>query len=203
MLSLSITFAPGLADVRVDALRDWALSWHIPAPVQSIRGLRLFIDAPRGSGPLLSVVRSIVRANPRIGALDALELATDARDAARQERVDPQFIAATLLQESAFDPNAISAAGAYGIAQFTIPTAQLYGIDPFDPRAAIAGATHVLATYLMRYAHVAGDPYACALAAYNAGPRTVTFYGGVPPYPETREYIADIHERWARLLAER
>jgi soluble lytic murein transglycosylase-like protein len=203
LLSLSFTLAPSSWDVRIDALRNVALSWHIPAPVQSIRGIRLFIDAPRGSGPLLSVVRSIVRANPRIGILDALSLAVAARDAARREGVDPQFIAATLLQESAFDPNAISAAGAYGIAQFTAPTAQFYGIDPFDPRAAIAGATHVLATYLMRYAHVAGDPYACALAAYNAGPRTVTFYGGVPPYPETREYIADIHERWARLLAER
>jgi soluble lytic murein transglycosylase-like protein len=203
MLSLSFTLASSPADVRIDALRDVALSWHIPAPVQSIRGIRLFIDAPRGSGPLLSVVRSIVRANPRIGVLDALTLAVDARDAARQVGVDPQFIAATLLQESAFDPNAISTAGAYGIAQFTIPTAQFYGIDPFDPRAAIAGATHVLARYLARYARLADDPYACALAAYNAGPGSVKYYGGVPPYPETRAYIADIHERWARLLAER
>ena len=72
-----------------------------------------------------------------------------------------------------------------------------------DFRSAIAGATRLLAGYLTRYAHVAGDPYAFALAAYNAGPGTVTYYGGVPPYPETREYIADIHERWARLLAEK
>lgn len=138
-----------------------------------------------------------------MGALDALALAVVARDAARNEGVDPQFIAATLLEESAFDPNAISAAGAYGIAQFTVPTARFYDIDPFDPRAAIAGATHVLATYLTRYAHDAGDPYALALAAYNAGPGTVSYYHGVPPYPETRAYIADIHERWARLIAER
>lgn len=160
-------------------------------------------DAPRGSGPLLAVVRSIVRANPRIGALDALALAVTARDAALREGVDPQFIAATLLQESAFDPNAVSAAGGCGIAQFTAPTARFYDIDPFDPRAAIAGAAHVLAAYLTRYAHLNGDPYAFALAAYNAGPSSVSYYGGVPPYPETRAYIADIHERWARLLAER
>jgi soluble lytic murein transglycosylase-like protein len=203
LLCLSFTLASSFTDVRIDAMRDTALSWHIPAPVQSIRGIRLFIDAPRGSGALLSVVRSIVRANPRMGALDALALAVDARDAARQEGVDPQFIAATLLQESAFDPNAISAAGAYGIAQFTLATADFYGINPFDPRAAIAGATHVLATYLTRYARLPGDPYAFALAAYNAGPGTVAYYGGVPPYPQTRDYIADIHERWARLLAER
>ena len=163
----------------------------------------MLIDAPRGSGALLSVVRSIVRANPRIGALDALALAVVAGDAAKREGVDPQFIAATLLQESGFDPNAISSAGAYGIAQFTAPTARFYHVDPFDPRAAITGATHVLATYLTRYAHVAGDPYAFTLAAYNAGPGTVSYYGGVPPYPETRAYIADVHERWARLIDER
>ncbi len=202
VLRLSFTLAASLTSVRIDTLRDAAVSWHIPVPVQSIRGIRLLLDAPRGSGPLLAVVRSIVRANPRIGALDALALAVVARDAARREGVDPQFVAAMLLQESAFDPNAISVAGAYGIAQFTAPTASFYDIDPFDPRAAIAGATHLLATYLTRYRLAGGDPYALALAAYNAGPGAVSYYGGVPPYAETREYIADIHERWARLIAE-
>jgi len=165
--------------------------------------MRLLVDAPRGSGALLAVVRSIVRANPRIGPIDALALAIVARDAARRQTIDPNFIAATLLQESGFDPTAISDAGAYGIAQFTAPTAEFYAIDPFDPRAAIAGATRVLAAYLMRYSHADGDPYALALAAYNAGPGAVSYYGGIPPYAETQAYIADIHERWARLIAER
>jgi soluble lytic murein transglycosylase-like protein len=189
--------------VRIDALRDAALSWHIPAPVQSIRGIRLLVDAPRGSGPILSVVRSIVRANPRIAPMDALALAVIAAAAADRARVNRQFIAATLLQESAFDPNAISAAGAYGIGQFTAETAFDYDVDPFDPRSAIGGATRVLAAYVAQYARSADDKYALALAAYNAGPGTVSFYGGVPPYPETRQYIADVHERWARLIAER
>jgi hypothetical protein len=202
-LSISFTLLYNPAAVRIDALRDAALSWHIPPPVRSIRGIRLLIDAPRASSPILRVVRSIVRANPRIGPMDALALAVVARDAAQREGVNPEFIAATLLQESAFDPNAISSAGAYGIAQFTVPTARFYGVDPFDPRAAITGATHVLATYLTRYAHAGGDPYALALAAYNAGPGTVSYYHGVPPYRETREYIADVDERWARLLGDR
>ena len=163
----------------------------------------MLVDAPRGSGATASVVRSIVRANPRIAVLDALALAVTAANAARREGVDSQFVAATLLQESGFDPNAISAAGAYGIAQFTPSTARFYALNPFDPSAAIAGAAHVLAAYLTRYAHAPGDPYALTLAAYNAGPSAVAYYHGVPPYPETRAYIADIHERWARLLAER
>lgn len=203
MLALSYTLLDDPTIVRIDAVRDAALSWHIPPPVQTIRGLRLLVDAPRGSGAVVSVVRSIVRANPRMDAMDALVLATTADYAARDAGIDPQFLAATLLQESAFDPNAISSAGAFGIAQFTASTARFYAVDPFEPRSAIAGAARLLAAYIAQYAHVAGDPYALALAAYNAGPGTVAYYHGVPPYPETRAYIADIHERWARLIAER
>lgn len=151
----------------------------------------------------MSVVRSILRANPRIAPLDALELAIVARDAARREKIDGLFLAATLLQESAFDPNAISSAGAVGIGQFTIGTAGEVGIDPFDPRSAIAGTAHLLARYLARYRAPNVDAYGLALAAYNAGPQAVALYHGVPPYAETREYISDIHERWMRLLAER
>ncbi|MFN2459191.1 MAG: lytic transglycosylase domain-containing protein [Candidatus Velthaea sp.] len=160
-------------------------------------------DAPRGGGAAVSAVRSIVRANHRMPAFDALQLACITHAAAAREGIDANFITATLLQESAFDPNAISSAGAVGIAQFTFGTARFYGIDPFSPRGAIEGATHVLATYLTRYAHARDDPYALALAAYNAGPGAVSAYGGVPPYPETRAYIADVRERWSRLLAER
>jgi len=203
ILTLSFTLVFDPAKVRIDALRDAALSWHIPAPAQSIRGIRLLADAPRGSGPIPSVVRSIVRANPRIGVMDALALAVVARDAARHEGIDPQFVTAMLLQESGFNPAAISPAGAYGIAQFTIPTANYYGIDPFDPRSAIVGAAHVLAGYLARYAGARDDRYTLTLAAYNAGPGAVSYYGGVPPYPETREYINDIRERWGRLLIEK
>jgi soluble lytic murein transglycosylase-like protein len=135
--------------------------------------------------------------------MDALALAVIARDAARRERIDPQFITAMLLQESGFNPMAISPAGAYGIAQFTIPTANYYGIDPFDPPSAITGAARVLAGYLARYAGASDDRYTLTLAAYNAGPGAVSYYRGVPPYPETREYINDIRERWGRLLIEK
>lgn len=202
-LSLSFTLVDAAAGVRIDALRDAALSWHIPVAVPTIRGIRLLADGPRGSGVVISIVRSIVRANPRMGAMDALALAVTADDAAKRAGADSHFIAATLLQESAFDPNAISLAGAVGIAQFTESTARFYALDPFDARAAIEGAARILASYLRRYTRAADGPYASALAAYNAGPGAVTFYHGVPPYPETRAYITDIYERWARLSAER
>jgi soluble lytic murein transglycosylase-like protein len=111
----------------------------------------------------------------------------------------PEFLAATILQESAYDPQALSAAGAIGIAQFEIETADEYGVDAFDPYRAIPGAARLLASYVAAYRPIYADPYAIALAAYNAGPGAVERYRGVPPYHETHDYIALIYERWGRI----
>jgi soluble lytic murein transglycosylase-like protein len=187
--------------VRIDALRDAALSWHIPVPAPTIRGARLFMDAPRGSGALVATVRNILRTNPRLAPIDALVLARATFVAARRDRIAAGFLAATLLQESAYNPAAMSSAGAEGIGQFTPGTAGAVGVDPWDPPAAIDGTARLLATYVNGYARQgARDPYALALAAYNAGPLAVARYGGVPPYPETRDYITDIFERWSRIV---
>jgi soluble lytic murein transglycosylase-like protein len=145
------------------------------------------------------VTRQIVRANPYLSVADAFMLATHAQTVADEIGVDYGFFSATLLQESAFAPDALSSAGAVGIAQFTLDTADAYGVDPFDWRDAMEGAARLLRRYLNAYADRYPDPYAAALAAYNAGPGAVAQYGGVPPYPETRAYISDIYDRWARI----
>ena len=190
--------APG---VRIDGLRDAALSWHIPPPAPVIRGLRLCMDAGRTARPSVKIAREVMRSNPRMAAADALLLATHVVERARANGLQPQFLAATLLQESAFDPSAVSAAGAVGIAQFTVPTAREYGVDPWEPRSAIDGAAHLLAAYVDDYrGRDDDDVYALALAAYNAGPAAVAKYGGVPPYAETREYIVDVRDRWSRMV---
>jgi soluble lytic murein transglycosylase-like protein len=185
-------------------VRDAVLSWHIPGPVEITRGLRLYTDAPRGGGALTATVRSILRANPRLGAVDALRFAAATLRAARRNEIDAGFLAATLLQESAYDPRAFSSAGAQGVGQFTPSTAAVLGIDPWDPFAAIDGSARLLGAYVAAY-RTAGnaDPYAVALAAYNAGPDAVAAYHGIPPYRETREYIADIIERWSRIVFDR
>jgi soluble lytic murein transglycosylase-like protein len=162
------------------------------------------MDAPRGTGQLTATVRSILRTNPRLAPIDALALAQATIAAARRAGIEPGFLAATLLQESAYAPAAMSGAGAAGIGQFTPDTADAFGIDPWDPVAAIGGTARVLATYVAGYRRQgARDPYAFALAAYNAGPLAVARYGGVPPYPETIGYIADIYERWSRIDRDR
>jgi soluble lytic murein transglycosylase-like protein len=159
------------------------------------------MDAGRKAPPAVKVAREIMRTNPRIGAVDALLLATAVVASAREHELEPPFLAATLLQESAFDPSAVSAAGAVGIAQFTVPTAAEYGVDPWEPDSAMDGAARVLAAYLNDYRQRQDeDPYALALAAYNAGPAAVAHYGGVPPYAETREYITDVRDRWSRIV---
>ena len=190
-----------VSGIRIDGVRDAALSWHIPPPVGVMRGLRLCMDSGRTAPLAMKVAREVMRTNPRIGAVDALLLATDTIEAAHARGLPPQFLAATLLQESAFDPFAVSSAGAVGIAQFTVPTAIEYGVDPWEPRSAIAGAARLLAAYVDDYrARTDDDPYALALAAYNAGPGTVAAYHGVPPYRETREYIVDVRDRWSRII---
>ncbi len=62
------------------------------------------------------------------------------------------------------------------------------------------GSAALLGRYVNAYDGLYADPYATALAAYNAGPGTVAYYHGVPPYAETRAYIALVYDRWARIL---
>jgi soluble lytic murein transglycosylase-like protein len=85
-----------------------------------------------------------------------------------------------------------------------VPTADLYGIDPFQPGPAIDATARLLSFYVERYrGRRSADPFALALAAYNAGPAAVAYYGGVPPYAETRQYILDVRERWSRIVRDR
>ncbi len=80
-------------------------------------------------------------------------------------------------------------------------TAAAVGVDPYDPFDSIDAAAALLGGYVADYRGRYADPYIAALAAYNAGPLAVAAYRGVPPYAETREYIALIFDRWARIAS--
>jgi hypothetical protein len=102
--------------------------------------------------------------------------------------VSAGMLAAQLMAESGFNPRAVSPAGAQGIAQFMPATARSYGLrDPFDPVAAIDAQAHLMSDLLRRFRSIP-----LALAAYNAGPGAVAACSCVPPYPETRAYVARI-----------
>jgi len=108
--------------------------------------------------------------------------------AAQRWNVSAALLGAQLYAESNFNPFARSPAGAQGIAQFMPATAQALGLrDPFDADAAIDAQAHLMRDLLRRFGSVP-----LALAAYNAGPGAVAACGCVPPYPETRGYVARI-----------
>jgi hypothetical protein len=109
--------------------------------------------------------------------------------AALRWNVPMNLLAAQLHAESGFNPFAQSPAGAQGIAQFMPGTAQAYGLaNPFDASAAIDAQAHLMSDLLKRF----DGNVSLALAGYNAGAGAVEHYGGIPPYAETRAYVAKI-----------
>jgi hypothetical protein len=109
------------------------------------------------------------------------------REAAARHGLEPRLLAAVIRVESNFEHRARSHKGAMGLMQLMPATARQYAVaDPYDPALNIeAGARHLRAL-LDRF------DLRLALAAYNAGEGAVRRYGGVPPYPETRAYVARI-----------
>jgi len=109
--------------------------------------------------------------------------------ASNRNNVDPDLIMILIGTESAYNANAVSRKGAKGLMQLMPQTASRLGVqNPMDPVANIEGGTRYLRELLDRY----GDDLGRALAAYNAGPERVEQYRGVPPYPETRNYVAKV-----------
>jgi soluble lytic murein transglycosylase len=109
-------------------------------------------------------------------------------ETARVYRLPPALVKAVIAAESAFDPLAVSRRGAQGLMQLMPDTAASLGVaDPLEPASNLRGGAGYLRAMIDRY----GD-LDRALAAYNAGPSVVDRYGGVPPYPETRDYVSRV-----------
>jgi soluble lytic murein transglycosylase-like protein len=106
---------------------------------------------------------------------------------AKQTRLYPELLHAVVRAESAYNPNAVSHAGAVGLMQLMPATARRYGvIDSRDPRANLEGGARYLRDLLTRYR----NNLKLALAAYNAGENAVKRYGNkIPPFPETQTYV--------------
>lgn len=115
--------------------------------------------------------------------------------AAARHGVDEAIVRAIIHAESAFNPNAVSRAGAQGLMQLMPATAQRFGVaNAFDPHQNINGGVQYLAWLLRRFD---GD-LRLASAGYNAGEGAVDRHGGVPPYRETLTYVERV-----RILADR
>jgi soluble lytic murein transglycosylase-like protein len=107
--------------------------------------------------------------------------------AARKYGIPEDLFKKLVQQESNWNPRAKSHAGAIGLAQLMPMTAKLLGVDPYNPKQNLEGG----ARYLKQQYRTFGS-WRLALAAYNAGPKAVEKYGGVPPYRETKNYVRKI-----------
>ena len=120
------------------------------------------------------------------------------RAAAKKYGIDPALLAGLVKQESGFNPNAGSPAGARGLTQLMPSTAAGLGVtNVLDPVQSLEGG----AKYLRMQLDAFGGDVTRALAAYNAGPGAVKRYGGVPPYAETQNYVRAVQANAAAYRA--
>jgi soluble lytic murein transglycosylase-like protein len=147
-----------------------------------------FVDVPTAEidrfEPDLTPAPAPVSISPATTSLQDVVLGSSER-----YRLDPDLVNSVIRAESGFNPHAVSRKGAQGLMQLMPQTASTLGVaNPLDPQANVEGGTRYLRELLERY----NFDLIKALAAYNAGPQRVQRYGGVPPYYETRAYIARI-----------
>ena len=160
-----------------------------PKPKQSTSATRAAEPARPQESPIAFTPRVTVseeyRLPPQLAYEDLI------LEASSKYKVDPALVRAVIRTESAFDPMAVSTAGAQGLMQLMPALAAELGVeDIFDPRENIMAGVRYLSWLL--YVHH-GD-VKLALASYNAGPTVVEQYGGVPPFPETQQYVKTITE---------
>ena len=129
-----------------------------------------------GSDPTLELRQRVIEAYGFDPAAVAVE-----------EGVDPSLFMRMMMQESGGSANAVSKKGARGLMQLMPETAKMLGVNPDDPEQNVRGGARYLRMMLDEFGTVP-----LALAAYNAGPGNVRKYQGVPPFEETRDYVATI-----------
>ncbi|MAU53061.1 MAG: transglycosylase [Roseovarius sp.] len=140
---------------------------------------------PSGRDDILALIRTTAERHAGNRALRQVGLSAD----------DWQILFRALVEaESSYNPTAVSPKGAYGLGQLMPNTARALGVDPRDPSQNLDGAARYLLAQLATF-----EDIDLALAAYNAGPHRVVEYSGIPPFAETRDYIARIHRIRSRL----
>ena len=154
------------------------------APQEAASGSRLSASAASGKSPLLANYAR--NGAPNTGPLNLDDVV---QSASGRYRLDPDLVNSVIKAESGFNVRAVSPKGAQGLMQLMPGTASQLGVpNAFDPQANVEGGTKYLRELLERY----NFDLVKALAAYNAGPQRVEQFGGVPPYYETRAYVARI-----------
>jgi soluble lytic murein transglycosylase-like protein len=190
--------ASGLVRADIFAYTDEYGVRHFTNVPENDRRYKLIIKS-RETEPGYSFPTSAARSTrggytPRLidkSAYDAV-----VRQAAQLYDVDEALIRAVIHTESAFRPDAVSSKGASGLMQLMPDTATRYGVrDVFDPTENIYGGVRYLRDLKVMF----NNNLRLTVAAYNAGENAVQKYGGIPPYPETIDYVSKVlslHSRY-------
>jgi Transglycosylase SLT domain len=133
--------------------------------------------------------------NPQLPGWQSRDLARRVLLNAERWRLDANMLVAIVTVESAWRTHALSSAGAIGLGQLMPGTAASLKVNPHDPKQNLSGAARYLRGLMQRF----GRHYSLVFAAYNAGPRAVSEYGGIPPYEETQAYVIRVLDTWAYL----
>lgn len=154
-------------------------------PTAEITGFEKDLTFPVPPAP--STARSTTGSS--ISAHASTDLNEVVNSASAEYHLDPDLVNSVIHAESGFNSHAVSPKGARGLMQLMPSTANALGVnDAFDPEANVSGGSRYLRELLERY----NFDLVKALAAYNAGPGRVEQYNGVPPFHETRAYVARI-----------
>lgn len=128
---------------------------------------------------------------PYLKCLAPVDTDTLIRAAAERRRVPLAFLESIVAAESSFNQAAISSKGAKGLMQLMPATAREYGANPSIPEENIDAGTRYLRALMDKYKRYRNSLLR-VIAAYNAGPTKIDHYHGVPPFPETRRYVARV-----------
>ncbi len=166
---------------------------------REIAGVEQVPDPPPDSPALAQKSAPASPAASVDSKLSPMDLHETLVKAGHEHNVDVDLLASLVKAESGGNAGAVSPAGARGLMQLMPGTATELGVEnSFEPRQNVRGGTAYLDSLLTRF----HDNLALALAGYNAGPEAVEKYHGIPPYRETRTYVARvIHEFNRRVLA--
>ena len=156
------------------------------------RGVIHFTDTPTDSRYERVVLSEFSRPRRGFGlisfahppALSAQDFDRLIAHSAAHHGLPPALVKAVIATESNFNATAVSAKGALGLMQLMPETADMLGVDPLQVEENVDGGTRYLRDLWDRYGDLTN-----ALAAYNAGPDSVDRYRGIPPYPETQQYV--------------
>jgi len=168
---LFLTFSLKTASADIYGFKDENGTWHF-TNVKSNARYRLFLRTGKIEGKQYIITYDTI-----------------INSASKKFGVESRLIKAVIMAESSFNPNAVSKSGAQGLMQLMPITADDMNVgDPFDPEENIYGGTQYLSLLLKKFKHDKG----LALAAYNAGPKTVSKHNSIPPIPQTEKFVSRV-----------